>query len=357
VFRYSARRAKHLLCGLSLLSAGFLVGHSTGDPLAAQTGSQAGKVVPASAVREADKRVVAYLHGNMPIGREEFGNYLIQYYGKERIRLYVNSRIIEMAAQKRGIVVTPQEIDAIIEQDCGKMGVTKSDFVHTILKQKYGKTIDEWRNDVIRPRLMLAAMCREQITLTEPELKKVYENIYGEKVVCKIIMWTGDQKHQAFRRYDAIRNSNDEFDTEARRQPNSDLSARGGLVDPIGRHSGAATSKIEEVAFKLKEGELSEVIDAGHASLVIKCVKRIPARTEISYEQAKPHLVKELTDRLLEIEIPKQFKKLQDEADPLFVLNPIDLTTVEQEHQSKKLLGVDIPKGDPKAELKGEPKK
>lgn len=352
MIRVSKRRLQQSLAASLLMAGGFVIGQVAGNPLAAENGKP-GKTVPVySSNREQDKRVVAYLFGNMPITREEFGDYLIEYYGRERIRLFVNHRIIELAAKKRGVVVTPQEIDAMIQQDCGKMGVTLNDFVTTILKQRYNKTIDEWRNDVIRPRLLLAAMCRDQITLSEEELKKVYENLYGEKVQCKIIMWSGDQKHNAFRRYDTIRKSDDEFDAEARRQPNSDLSARAGLVDPIGRHSGANTSKIEEVAFKLQEGELSQVIDAGPANLVIKCVKRIPARKDVSFEQARPHLIKELTDRLMEKEIPNFFKKIQEEADPLFILNPIDLTVVEQEYQSKKLLGVDPAKYENKVEPK-----
>ena len=63
-----------------------------------------------------DKRVIAYIHGSTPISREEFGDYLIQLFGRDRVRLYVNRRIIEAAAAKRGIVVTPQEVSAVIDQ-------------------------------------------------------------------------------------------------------------------------------------------------------------------------------------------------------------------------------------------------
>lgn len=343
--RWLSGRILPVIGATALLGTGFVLGSLRSEPLAAQQKSsvtQASATTPAtdaSKTSGADKRVIAYVFGNTPITREEFGDYLIQQFGAERVRLYVNRRIIEMAAAKKNVVVTPQEVDAIIAQDCEKIGVNKADFINKVLKQKYGKTIQEWREDVIKPRLILQSMCKDQVKVEEAELKKVYENIFGEKTQVKIIMWPNDSKQTAFKRYDAIRKSDEEFDNEARNQLSSDLAARGGLVDPIGRHSGAGSAKIEEIAFRLKEGQLSEVIDTPAGAMVIKCVKKIPARTDVSYEQVKPELIRELTSRLLEAEIPKAFAKLNDEAKPLFLLNPADISTKEMEDQSKRLLG------------------
>jgi hypothetical protein len=94
-----------------LLGIGFILGHAQSDSLSAQPGKVVG-VVPASATTPtpvgADKRVVAYIYGNIPITREEFGEHLIQQFGRDRVRLYVNRKIIEIAGAKRGIVITPQ---------------------------------------------------------------------------------------------------------------------------------------------------------------------------------------------------------------------------------------------------------
>jgi parvulin-like peptidyl-prolyl isomerase len=340
-----SRRLAPVMGAAALLGVGYILGQLGSDPLAAQP---AGKgVVPAAGTAPAgpaavagDKRVIAYIYGTTPITREEFGEYLIHQFGKGRVRLYVNRRIIEMAAAKRNIVVTPQEIDAIIDQDCGRLGMNKQQFIKVVLEQKYGKTIEEWREDVIKPRLILQAMCKGALKLEEEELKKVYENLYGEKVVCRIILWPKDQADQAFKRYDTIRKSDDAFDDVARNQLHSDLAARGGQVDPIGRHSGPGTAKIEEIAFKLKDGQLSEVIDTGAGTLVIKRVKSIPARTDVTYESVRELLIKELTDRLMEQEVPKMFARINEEAKPLFIMAPKDETRKELEDQSRRL-GVD----------------
>ena len=212
--------------------------------------------------------------------------------------------------------------------------MNKADFIKTVLSQKYGKTEAEWRDDVIKPRLMVQAMCKDQLRLDDAELKKVFDNLYGEKVQCKVILWPkGDQK-EVLRVYAAIRSDDKAFDDAARKQPYSDLQAKGGMVDPIGRNSGPGTAKIEEIAFRLKDGQVSEMIDTGNGLLVIKRIHSIPARTDVSFESQRVALTKELTDRQMDEAVPKMFAKLNEEARPLFILSPKDETRLEMEERS-----------------------
>jgi hypothetical protein len=342
--RSLSRRFGPFAAAVLLLGTGYFFGSQSTDPLAAQPAAKgvvpAAGTGPSAAPPAADQRVVAYIHGSMPITREEFGDYLIQLIGRERVRLYVNRRIIEAAAAKRGITVTPQEVDAIIDQDCAKLSMDKARFIQAVLAQKYGKTLQEWREDVIRPRLMVQAMCKDKLNLSEPELRKVYDNLYGEKVQCKVIMWPKEQERELARVYDSIRKSDEAFDDAARSQPYSDLARVAGVVDPIGRHSGPGTAKIEEIAFRLKDGQLSEMINTGTALLVIKRVGTLPAKTAVTFESVKGQLVKELTDRQMDELVPKMFTQLNEEAKPLFILSPKDETRQETEERSRRL-GVD----------------
>ena len=342
--RSLSRRLGPVAAAGLLLGVGYVFGTLRSDPLAAQpagTVVSAGGTAPAAPPPAAgDKRVIAYVHGNTPITREEFGDYLIHMFGRDRVRLYVNRRIIEAAAAKRGIVVTPQEVSAIIEQDCAKLGMNKADFLKNVLAQRYGKTELEWREDVIKPRLMVQAMCKDQLNLAEPELRKVFENIYGEKVQCKVILWPKGSQKDVLRVYDALRSDDKAFDDAARNQPYSDLQANGGKIEPIGRHSGPGTAKIEEVAFRLKDGQVSEMIDTGNGLLVIKRLGSIPKKEGVAFESVRDQLLREATDRQMDVLVPQMFAKLNAEAKPLFVLAPKDETREELEERSKRL-GVD----------------
>jgi hypothetical protein len=332
------RRSGTAFAATALLGLGYLVGQISSPTVVAQTPTTTAPVTTVPTKAATDQRVVAYLFDNVAITREEFGDYLIQHYGRKHIRPFINKKIIEMAAEKAKIAVTPQEVDAIITDDCAKLSMDKAQFVKMVLEQKYGKTLEEWREEVIKPRLIMQRMCQANIKLDEEGLKKVYDNMYGEKVQCQIIMWPKDLKDNAFKKYATIRNNKEEFDQMARSQLNSDLAARGGYVDPIGRNSGPNTAKIEEIAFKLEEGQVSEVIEVAQVgTMVIKCAKRIPARTDVTFEQVKPLLIKELTDRKLEQEIPNLFAKLAKEAKPYYLLSPGDETREEVEERSRRL--------------------
>src|SRR5262249_62075072 len=101
------------------------------------------------------QRVVAYIYGSMPITREDRGEYLIARHGTDKLELLVNKKIIDVACQKRGVDVTEAEVEAAIEEDLKSLnGIKRQDFIDKVLKQ-YGKTLYEWKEDVIRPRLLL----------------------------------------------------------------------------------------------------------------------------------------------------------------------------------------------------------
>src|SRR5580692_10686650 len=69
-------------------AAGYVVGLTT-DHVAAQQPNQAAAQAPAQ-----DKRIVAYVYGNIPVTREELGDFLIMRGGHEKLDLLVNKRII-----------------------------------------------------------------------------------------------------------------------------------------------------------------------------------------------------------------------------------------------------------------------
>jgi hypothetical protein len=314
-----------LLSAAALLLVGFWFGHTGGSqPLAAQQ-PKAAPIVPVQGtapVADAGKRVVAYIYGNVPITREEFGEYFINLYGEERLELYVNKRIIEIECAKKGIDVTPIEVDAAILDDCKQLGFEKKDFIGKVLKERYHKTLEEWRVDVVKPRLLLAKLCRDRIEVSDEELRQMFENRYGEKAMVKVILWPADQRHFAEKSYGELRepgpkeNPDLHWDAVATKQPSGALASRAGLVDPIGRHSGPETAKIEEIAFSLKVGDVSPIIDLPIGHMVVKRIGTVPPEPGIDFEKVKADLRKKVVDRKIDREVPRLFQVMQREANP-----------------------------------------
>jgi hypothetical protein len=335
------------LTAVALVGIGFWLGQAAEKPLAAQTApakSAAPAKLPQTATATAqplenDKRVVAYIYGNIPLTREDLGEYLIQRYGRDRIQLFVNKRIIEHACAQRGIDATPAEVQAQIVDDCKILTISSDDFKTQVLR-RYGKTMYEWEEDVIRPRLMLAKLCREKIQVDEADLKKMFENRYGKKVKAKIIIWpkSKDQstERQAMKVYDEIRKDDAEFNRAARMQSDGALASREGMVEPIARWSMTGDNTVEDEAFKLQPSEVSKLIGTPVGTVVIKCIGFVEPRTDVDFEKVKPELIKEVVDKKQSLEIPKLMELLQTEAAPVYVLKPARPDPVADEAAAEK---------------------
>jgi hypothetical protein len=271
----------------------------------------------------ADKRVVAYIYGNIPVTREELGEFLIARGGAEKLELLVNKKIIEVEAARRNITVTATEVEAALNDDLKGLSVSKDDFVKHVLP-RYGKTLYEWTEDVIKPRLMLSKMCRDQVKITDEDLRKAFENRYGEKRQAKVICWNASDKKAALRQWEEARKGDVEFDRVARTQADPNLAASCGLVAPVGRYAYAEiegqNDAVEKALFSLKVGEMSQLFDTPAGVMCVKLVAIIPPDTTVTLDQVRANLERELFDAKMNITIPKFFKQLKETAQPNLLL-------------------------------------
>src|SRR5262249_20294116 len=136
-------------------------------------------------------RVVAYLYNGVPVSREELGEYLIARCGAEKLDLLVNKRIIDRACRAANVDVTEAEINAAIADALRAVPAEKPESLRSGLKQ-YGVNLYEWRQDVLRPKLLMTKLVRSQVRVSPEDVAKGYESCYGPKVECQAIMWPAD---------------------------------------------------------------------------------------------------------------------------------------------------------------------
>lgn len=223
----------------------------------------------------ADKRIVAYIYGNVPVTREELGEFLIARGGYEKLDLLVNKRIIEIEAGRRNITVTAVEVQAALDSDVRGMNISIDDFTKKVLP-RYNKSLYEWTEDVIKPKLLLGKMCGSQVKVAEDDIKKAFENKYGEKRQAKIICWNQQDLRAAQRQWDEARKGDAEFDRIARSQATPSLAASCGLIAPVGRYSDDGDAAAITELFKLKVGEISSLIQTSAGVMCIKLIAILP---------------------------------------------------------------------------------
>jgi hypothetical protein len=289
------------------------------------------------------QRWVAVIHGNIPVTREEFGEYLIARHA-DKLELLVNKRIIDHACKAKNIEVTPAEIELALAEDLKGLNVTLKDFVDKVLKRpNYHKTLYEWKEDVIRPRLALNKLCRSKVQVTDKDLQDAFEAFHGEKIECRLILFPPDQHGIAIQKYPEIRKSEEDFIRFAKQQAVASLAAVGGIIAPIARHS-TGDENLENEAFRLQPGEISSLIQTKQGEAVLWCVKRIPGDKTKTLESERASLEKVVIDKKAEVEMQYYFKQLQDQAQPkLFLKKPVTQEELETEVK-KDLQGGQKPK-------------
>ncbi|MCI0681952.1 MAG: hypothetical protein L0Y71_07600 [Gemmataceae bacterium] len=264
-------------------------------------------------------RVVAYIYGDEPITREELGEFLIARFGAERLDFLVNRRIVERTCKARGIEVTDAMIDAQLDRDLEKMGknFTRKNFNDLVLK-KFKKTMYEWKEDVIRPKLMMVQLVAPMVKVTEEDLRKGFEGRYGPKVECRWIVLPDDKyKEQLWQKASANEAG---FNEVATKYNLPALCPHGGKgVPPIHRHFG--DPNVERIAFGLKEGDVSPLIGLADKTVVIlKCDKHIPADLTKRFEEERLALYQEIYDLKLQQTINEKVAKMREDASPKLLL-------------------------------------
>ncbi len=317
-------------------------------------GRAAGEPLPALApVTNSDyaRRVVAFIHGTIPITREDLGEYLIARFGAERVEFLVNRRIIEYACQAARITVTDEEVEKQINDDLKSFGpmITRNDFVNNILK-RYHKTLYEWKEDVIRPKLALMKFCKDKVVVTEQDLQEAFEAQYGDKVECRMIVMPkempGDQRTALWTK---VSKSDQDFDVEAKKQFIPQLASQGGKVPAIHKHFGDDT--VEKAAFALHNpGDVTSLLELQDKTwIILKMVQRIPANTVVKFNDERAALHRAVYEVKLSQEIPKVFATLRAQARPNILLRH-ELTRQEQanqvQEQIKGVPGASRPQGN-----------
>ncbi len=262
---------------------------------------------------------IAVIFGDVPITRTELGEYLLRRARKDQVQAYINRRILEHACREKGITVSEREVEAAFGKEMNSLGGDRA-ALDQILRNT-NKTLLEWKEDVIRPRLLLRKLCQDRVRVGERALRQAFEAEYGEKVECQMVLWL-KQGNQPERNY-LLSLAKDEraFELAAASQHTPSLAATNGRIPPIGRHS-LGNSQLEKAAFALQPGEVSPPLDTPEGIVVLKCLRRIPADQTKRFEDVRADLEQKVREHLLDREMPSVFEELKARARPRLLWEP-----------------------------------
>jgi RNA polymerase sigma factor (sigma-70 family) len=278
-----------------------------------------GKMELSISLRKAQEPV-ATVNGQ-DIKREEFAEHLIRKYGAKEIELFVNKKVIEDAAAKANVSVTDEEVDAAVLKQLDQANLTRKQFAEQVLSAR-GLTETDWREDVIRPRL-LAEKLVGKVTATEDEARNMYERKYGEKRRVQIVQWGKEVgKEKVSDMYERVRKEPLLFDQLCVRVNTPDKPEERTILFDKGTVVYASVA-VKNEAFNLAEaGDVSRLIPLDQGWCAVKLVEVIPAVKGKKFEEEKTAFLTEAAREKLPFETAQRVQKLKDEAKPVYHIKP-----------------------------------
>jgi parvulin-like peptidyl-prolyl isomerase len=263
--------------------------------------------------------VMAIVNGQ-DISRPALTDACVRRFGEEVLESLVNKRLIAGHCAKRGVQVTNEEISAEIDRMAARFKLGRQQWLELLQKER-DVSEAEYARDIVWPTLALRKLADSQLQVSQAELQAAYEQEYGEMVRARLIAVSDAAKAQQLQ---AELAANPENFARVAIEHSEDVGSAsvGGLIQPIRRHVGDAS--LEQAAFALQPGQISQVIQAGAQFVILKCDERIAPRN-VPMDQVQGQLVERIKDEKLREAAHKLFAELQTSATIVNVYNNANL--------------------------------
>lgn len=248
--------------------------------------------------------------GSVVISEDELARECLALYGPEVLENVVNRAIIQQACQKAGVVVEQAEVHAEVEKIAKRFNLDTKTW-YEMLQAERKMNPNQYRRNVIWPMLALRKLAGQQTQLTQAEVQKAFVRDYGPRVKARMIML--DNLNRAQKIWDDVKRNPADFERKARDysiEPSS--RALGGAIQPIPQYSD--NESLWKAAFKLKEGEISGIIQIGLSRYAILLCEGYTEPVVTSIDEVKNQLLDQLAEEQAQEAVARVFDKLKKET-------------------------------------------
>lgn len=230
-----------------------------------------------------DKNIVAIVN-NQKITRQELYSMLVDAYGEDALDVLIRRTLIFQEAEKKGVSITDSEVNQRLE-------IVVDAEINALMRQyrikeiadlekelaKIGTNVELLRDKLLKKmrkqaeiELLAEKVMIKTITITEEELRDVYEQEYGEKIeASQIVLKTRSDADDVLKKL----KSGADFGTIAKNLSIDRVTAlKGGKMQPFSPKDSLGV----QIAH-LKIGEISDIIKTDYGYHIIKITGRKPA--------------------------------------------------------------------------------
>jgi parvulin-like peptidyl-prolyl isomerase len=261
--------------------------------------------------------IAARLNG-YPIKTSELADECIERHGEEVLAGEINRILMEQALRARNLTVSKQEIWQEVYRAAEAMGFETKDgkidvdrwIDHVTTEQDISVQIYE--QDAVWPSAALKKLVEGRVKVSAADIERGFVANYGPRARCRVIVT--DNHRLALKAFELARKdpSVENFARLAKEYSN-DPGGRenGGLVPPIQKYSGR--KYLEEQAFKLKNGEISPIIQLDGQLVILRGEGRtVPV--DVNRDEVRDLLARDIFEKKIRREMAKEFNLIKDHA-------------------------------------------
>ncbi|HMB95532.1 MAG TPA: peptidyl-prolyl cis-trans isomerase, partial [Tepidisphaeraceae bacterium] len=258
----------------------------------------------------------------------------IEGYGLNVLLNIVQLDLAKQEAARAGATVSPEDINNERQMTFAKMfqDADKSDYEQLFTQFLQQEHISRVEFDLVlatNANLRKVAEPLVKGKITDAALQEAFRQLYGETVQVRHIQLANMQEViEAKRRL----STNEPFAQVAQEMSrNARTATLGGELPPFSRQAAGYPQAFKDAAFALKEGEVSDAVQAEGAYHLIQLEHRIAPKA-VKFEDVKDSLREDLTDRLVQATIKDLRTQIAQDAIKELV---IDDPTLKQQYDSK----------------------
>jgi len=230
--------------------------------------------------------------------------------GIEVLDNLINRLLIQQECKKQGIAVSEQEVKEEVQRIAEKFKMPVVTW-YQMLQAERGLTPLQYDRDIIWPMLALKKLAGTDVQVTQEDLRRAFIRDYGQMVKARMIMLDNFRRAQEV--YAKAQRDPESFGELARQysiEPNS--RSVDGQIPHIRHYSGNET--LENAAFKLKEGQVSGILEVEHGHYVILKCEGFTEPIVTDIEQIKNDLYEQVKEEKVQEAVAKVFQKIRAEA-------------------------------------------
>lgn len=291
------------------------------EPAASQTAEKPTAKRPASTQTAATGEMLARVN-NQTIPYDQVARECVERHGKDVLENMINRLLIQQECDRQGVTISKADVEQEIATITKKFNLPIDQW-YAMLAQERGVTPQQYQNDVIWPMLALRKLAglQAETKVSEADMLQAFERDYGPRVKARCIVLAGNvrQSDSILKKCKAEPDKFEDFAAEFSTDPNT--RTLGGAMPPIRKYGGA--TQIEEVAFKMKPGEISPVIEFQGQHWILKCEGHTD-QVVTDPKEVWDELYAQVTEEKTQLAVANTFTEIKDRAE---IHNYLDRTS------------------------------